>query len=273
MTFYKTCTAGNEFVHIESGGRSTATELSRLARQICRPGCGPGADGVVFYQPQKQSVAFRVFNRDGSEAELSGNGMAGLAALLFSRAPGRGHVLLSTRAGPKRVVCLARQGEEFQVRTEIGRPNFHRNRFFPFLKQGRDRYRLKNYEFFPVSVGNPHCVVLSPRIWQHRQLLASGAMFQTSRLFPLHTNVEFVRFQSADECRVFFYERGVGPTLSSATGSAAVFAVLRRLGLVRDRLTIACGGQLIQLVVERGVIFVESRTRIVCSGEYFSETI
>jgi len=93
-----------------------------------------------------------------------------------------------------------------------------------------------------VSVGNPHAVVLWQEAWESQRLATVGCELQGAPLFPEGVNVELVKTVGRRRCRTFFYERGAGPTASSATGSAAVFSVLRRLGIAADPLRVAGKG-------------------------------
>jgi diaminopimelate epimerase len=152
---------------------------------------------------------------------------------------------------------------------EIGRPDFRDRSFFPFLARGQGAYRCGGVEFHPVAVGNPHAVVLCRQLPAAGRLEALGRRLEGHPLFPKRVNVEFVeRPDGAGRCRVYFYERGVGPTQASSTGSAAVFAVLRGLGMAGERLEIECGQETLALRWQDG-IHVRNRTRIVCRGEYF----
>lgn len=315
MIFYKTSSFGNDFIEIDReelacpqgrrplGGLPAATRAGRqagvpfldegdLARRICDRQRGVGADGVVFYSPGRQAgvpsgggsggchADFQIFNRDGGEAELSGNGMAGLAAVLFQRRLAVSPLALHTAVGSRQVELLGRDGAIFQLAVEIGLPDFANREFFPFLEEKAGTYRIDGLEFHPVSVGNPHAVVICREMPDGEHLANLGKKIEGHAMFPKRVNVEFVHFRGADEpppgtaasqpagCRVYFYERGVGPTLASSTGSAAVFAVLRRLGRVQDRLLIDLGPEKIALSWRDG-IFIHNFTRLVCRGEFF----
>jgi diaminopimelate epimerase len=273
-------------------------DKAALARRICDRQRGVGADGVVFYRLQgrrrrasKAAVPlwdrpgrkagvplwdcrFEIFNRDGGAAELSGNGMAGLAAVLFQRRLARSPLALQAAIGRRRVELLERRGRCFRLNVEIGVPDFADHGFFPFLSGGRDVYRVDDVEFHPVSVGNPHAVVICRESLEGTQLAALGEMIESHAMFPKRVNVEFVEPGGEGKCRIFFYERGVGPTRASSTGSAAVFAVLRRLGLVKDRLEVecaapeGCGSEPIHVGWRDGIT-VRTVTHLVCRGEYF----
>ena len=293
MIFYKTSSFGNDFIEIDENDLPIApADKCLLAREICDAHHAVGADGVVFYSPCRKAgiplgdrlrgnaFNFQIHNRDGGEAELSGNGMAGLAAVLFRRRLASSPLILHTAVGRRRIELLARRGPVFQLNVEIGRPDFSNRNFFPFLKDKQDQWVIDGLEFYPVSVGNPHAVVICQEQMDTDALTALGEKLENHPMFPRRVNVEFVYFTAAENpidgtaalgpasCRVFFYERGVGPTLASSTGSAAAFAVLRRLGKIRDHLAIDCGAEKIVVSWNKG-IFIRNFTRLICRGEYF----
>lgn len=326
MIFYKTSSFGNDFIEIDENDLPAQTaDKCLLAREICDAHRAVGADGVVFYsscrkadiplgdspcckagvtlgdcqagvplgdRPRVDGFNFQIYNRDGGEAELSGNGMAGLAAVLFQRRLASSPLRLHTKSGQRHVTLLGRDGPVFQLEVEIGRADFSNRQSFPFLKEKQDSYVIDDLKFYPVAVGNPHAVVLCREEPAAEMLPALGGKLASHGQFPFGVNVEFVYFSAVEHppegtaalrpasptkgtgalrhpsCRVFFYERGVGPTLASSTGSAAVFAVLRRLGLVKDRLLIDCGADKIAVTWKEG-IFIHNFTRLVCRGNYF----
>jgi diaminopimelate epimerase len=281
MIFYKTSSFGNVFIEIDENDLpARATDKSLLTREICDAQRAVGADGVVFYRARDDGYNFQIHNRDGSEAELSGNGMAGLAAVLFQRRLAASPLIIHAASGRRQVELLARRGPVFQLNVEIGRPDFSNRKFFPFLKDMRDCCVIDGLHFYPVSVGNPHAVVLCRERTAPKRLAVLGKKLESHPMFPGRVNVEFVYFSDAENptagtaalrpasCRVFFYERGVGPTPASSTGSAAVFAVLRRLGLIKDSLLIDCGADQIAVSWKQG-IFINNFTRLICRGEYF----
>ena len=296
MIFYKTSSFGNDFIEIDSrelaGLPAGLVGKAALVRAICDRQRGIGADGVVLYSVGKHEFHFEIFNRDGGAAELSGNGMAGLAAVLLQRRLATSPLRLRAAIGTRRVELLARRGPVFQFNVEIGRPDFFNRKSFPFLKRGQERFTCEGLEFYPVSVGNPHAVVFCRERLDHVRLTALGEKLESHPMFPARVNVEFVWFTGAENfpegkavpqgddglaaraallparCRVFFFERGVGPTLASSTGSAAVFAVLRRLGKVKDQLDIKLGAETIRVSWKDG-IFIHNFTRLVCRGKYF----
>jgi diaminopimelate epimerase len=295
MIFYKTVSAGNDFIHVDRSEPGAVRRLtdrrakSRLARELCQRHTGAGADGVVYYKlnrhpnqsPAAPSADFEIFNRDGGEAEISGNGMAGLTALLFhlDKFPGvkDAEVALNTRAGVKRNRFLEREGNKFRLKIEIGEPDFGDRKLFPFLETGKTAYRYQDIDFYPVSVGNPHAVVVLPSPAGAERLEQIGRTLESAGIFPFKTNVEIAAPRktgiTADEngkhLDIFFYERGVGPTLASSTGSAAAFAVLSKLGLIRHCLDIHREDLEDEIKISGNpLVYIENSTEIVYKGVY-----
>lgn len=287
MIFYKTVSAGNDFLHVAvedlaefvrtTPGRAlgvtdmSKTSKGRLAECLCQRQAGAGADGVTFYSVSKKEVLFEIFNRDGSEAELSGNGMAGVSALMFYQGKFKDRLVLNTRTGPKTHFLLAQDGANFKLKIEIGSPDFHNATFFPFLESGKVAYTHENVQFHPVSVGNPHVTVLLEKELPDEDLERIGKKLEGASIFPNRTNVELVFFRDPEDCRVFYYERGVGRTVSSSTGSAAVFAVLQKLQLIRaqENLTIATPAGKIK-IFGNGSIGIENYSKIVYKGFFIA---
>jgi diaminopimelate epimerase len=315
VIFYKTVSWGNDFILIDrdeyQSGAAGITK-GQLAKRICSRHTGAGADGVVYYKIFQDTtpVDFEIFNRDGSEAELSGNGMAGLSALFFylNKSADQDYVVLNTKAGPKRNTCLQREKNKFRLKIEIGTANFQNHDFFPFLltsgkslkknqsfemtplkeRHQADRewvggatpkggYRYNGITFYPVSVGNPHAVVLVEEELAADKPAQIGQMLEGAPIFPYKTNVELVLptggepvdYEKGENFRVFFYERGVGQTRSSSTGSAAVFAVLQKLNLITYTLTIPYPDESIK-ISGKNKIYIENYTEIVYKGVYLS---
>jgi diaminopimelate epimerase len=284
VIFYKTVTCGNDFIHIDIDEyQSSAAVITKgqLAKKVCSSHTGAGADGVVYYKifQETKPVNFEIFNRDGSEAELSGNGMAGLSALLFylNKSGDQDQVVLNTKVGPKRNTCLFREKNKFRLKIEIGTANFQNHDFFPFLEKDKLEYQYNDIIFYPVSVGNPHAVVLVEDEIPTDKPGQIGRMLEGAPIFPFKTNVEFVlrtgavsiNYEKGENFQVFFYERGVGQTCSSSTGSAAVFAVLQKLNLITHTLTIPYPDERIK-ISGKNKIYIENSSEIVYKGIYLN---
>ena len=266
MIFYKTVSSGNDFIHIDLQELTNSHEKHEdLARRLCARKTGIGADGLVLFRIDKQRIDFSIINQDGSEAELSGNGMAGLAALLFSQKKFHNTVTLKTRVGNKSIKLIEQTNNHFKLRVEIGRPDFDNIKMFPFLLPQQREYQFGDIAFFPVSMGNPHVVVLLKKQVSQKKLDQIAVFLEGHNMFPSKTNVEIVYDFYDNKCGVYYHERGVGKTLSSSTGSAAVFAVLQNLGKIQEELFIHTPLEDLR-ICGQGNIYVENLTKIMYKG-------
>ena len=239
--FAKTQALGNDFLIYSVADVRAIDAPGEIARRMCDRQYGAGADGLVFFnrsEGQAPGAVSRIFNADGSEAEISGNGTRCLAAYLyFAGICSDPDVEIATAAGIKRGKMLSREGSRYEFEFEMGEPRLSASDI-P-LTLGRDLERVvgyslkvggKEFEVTCVSMGNPHCTLF----WtgpEEPDVSEIGSQIETHPIFPNRTNVEFVRIISEKEIEVAFWERGVGRTLSSGTGSsaAAIAAILNGL--------------------------------------------
>lgn len=273
ITLVKTVSCGNDFLQLDLSAlpEKWRSRLDEFVRVACDRHNGMGADGLVirrFISPG--TFGFQIHNRDGHEAELSGNGMAGCAAVVFALEPGLDAVTLETAVGPRHIACNQRRFPLVDMTVEIGAANFTNQRQFPFLDVRTDTHVINGIEFFPVSVGNPHAVCLvSPQI-SEKDMVRMGQQLQGCDRFPEGINVEVVRpADTPGQWHARFVERGVGITRSSSTGCAAIFAALRKQRLAPAPIVVIPGdGPGIRVSGDLDGILVENTTQIVYKGEY-----
>jgi len=280
MRFGKVHGLGNDFLFAAPGAGPPPTEAGGLARRICDRHTGVGADGLILLSIEKTEPAeagFRVFNADGSEAEISGNGLRCAAAFLaWSGAVKSPKILFRTAAGERRAEVLYRRGLLFEIKISLGLPRFAA-KDIPF-NGGQSLDRVVDYPLivvkrtFPVtcvSMGNPHCslffdVLPSPGEWR-----TIGAGIETHPFFPRRTNVEFIRVVDRQTIEVRFWERGVGETLASGTGSAAAAAAAMIKGLTGRAVTVRTAlGSLKVEWPEGGELLQTGPAEVVFSGDY-----
>lgn len=249
MRFTKLHGLGNDFLVARPGEGPAPAEAGELARRICNRHTGVGADGLILLEPDPGPPArsgFRVFNADGSEAEISGNGLRCAAAYLaWSGMLASPRVLFRTAAGERPGEVLSSDGLVYTVRMGLGAPRLA-SRDIPF-DDGRAHERLVEYPLSIVrrtftvtclSMGNPHCSLFVEAFPSRGEWMGIGAEIETHPFFPNRTNVEFVRVLSRSEIEVLFWERGVGETLASGTGSAAAAVSAMIKGLVDRAVTV-----------------------------------
>ena len=228
---------GNDF--LVARGRGLAGPLPDLARSICDRHFGLGADGLLIVLPprlKKHDARVRFFNADGSEAEMSGNGIRCVGAFLKGEGFRSGALKIETPAGVKSLRLVGVKQGMWIFRVSMGAPVLE-PRKIPFggvKGQGPVvGFRLPTQRgILPVTVtsmGNPHCSILVAD-FARIDWTRLGQEIENNSLFPHRTNVEFVRIISRKEIAVRFWERGVGQTSASGTGSCAavVACVLNR---------------------------------------------
>lgn len=205
---------GNDFLYVEEhlvAGRDAAS----LARTLCERHTGVGADGLILYRRTPDGAAMRLLNADGSDAEVSGNGVRGLAALLVDvhgLVPRDAAVVIATDAGEKTLTLLGRDQGRPVFRAAMGQPTDPIERDLDVCGEPLRVVTLR--------VGNPQCVRLESPLREER-VQRLGACLERHPAFPEGTNVEFASVEAPGRVRILIWERGVGPTRASGTGACA----------------------------------------------------
>jgi diaminopimelate epimerase len=228
MKFEKWQALGNDYLIVEAGDLPSELSEARV-RWLCDPHFGIGADGVLLLSRSEDPglvADLRIFNPDGSEAELSGNGAR--EAILYLRRHGwteEDSFAIGTVAGPIRPTILS----PLTCAVEMGRAATASKDYPGGPEDGRGNLDAagRDWSFQHVSIGNPQCAIELPDGLEELDLEAVGPEIESNRLFPNRTNVSFFRVDG-DRVRARIFERGVGETLSSGTGAsgAAVAAFL-----------------------------------------------
>ncbi len=264
IPFIKAHACGNDFLIVDEV--HAQGNHAELTRRLCARNTGGGADGVEFVGAENnERIPIRLINADGSEAEISGNGTRCVAAWLAHSA-GKNDVVLVTKAGPRHCRVMGRQGNTFQVETEMGVPVVR-----PRTLRLPSGLELQGAE---VSVGNPHFVVfvetedfsVAGQSWQ-----SVGAEIALHAEFPNGSNAEFVRILDARTIEFRIFERGVGPTLSSGTGTCASASASIALRGVEGQLTVLAEGgpQTIHWTNVHQPILLTGPAAIIVIGEAF----
>jgi len=283
MLFYKFQALGNDFLIVRESALGAITDdLEVFSKQICDRHFGAGADGVelLLDAPRVSGADFevRLFNADGGETPISGNGSRCVAAYLYLIEKwDRPEVRIATGAGVKilRPVDGAESGMVFEA--EMGAPRFASEEIPVVTPTRLDRVvrqeldvNGRNVEFTATSMGNPHCSVFVDEFesFDWRKL---GSMIEIHTAFPDRTNVEFIRLINRDEIEVRFWERGVGETLASGTGAcgAALAAMINGLTGRKVKVMTAAGELLVEWR-DDGMIVQTGQASVVYRGEWLS---
>jgi diaminopimelate epimerase len=262
IPFTKAHGAGNDFL-LSWVDQVPEVDLPSTARAICNRHTGIGADGWMLIRAHSTGHSIRLFNADGSEAELSGNGTRSAAALLVESGLAAEDLVIATGAGPKHLRLLERKAHRFVFEMDMGAPKFdeHEIRYALPLRRGPQEVTI-------VDVGNPQCVVFVDAFPKDWEML--GAEIEGHAHFPKRTNVSFVRVADAHTIETRFYERGAGATLSSGTGSmgAAVAAILRQVAASPVTVRTAAGESL-GLRWDGDSAHLTGPAEIIGTGEYY----
>jgi diaminopimelate epimerase len=232
VKFEKWNALGNDYAIVEAGWLPFELTPQRV-RALCEPHSGIGADGILLLDAPTEAgfvASLRIFNPDGSEAELSGNGVR--EAVMYLRRAGwtdRDSFGIQTAAGEIR----PRITGPTTCTVDMGRAKLFSRDFPSGADDGRGTLSANGceYAFQHVSIGNPQCAIEWPDGLEELDLPAIGPALEHHEIFPNRTNVSFWRRESDTEITARIFERGVGETMSSGTGAtgAAVAAVLRGL--------------------------------------------
>jgi diaminopimelate epimerase len=257
VPFTKASACGNDFLIID--GIHAPADLYEFSRRICDRHNGVGADGVEWLFPaQDADIRARLINADGSEAEISGNGTRCVAAYLINQ-ESREKLSIRTGAGIKRCDLISRTGNSFAFEMDMGEP------------QVGDDFSIKvafgEVYGTPVSMGNPHYVVFVKEFapaWQ-----GEAAEIGRHHDFKYGINVEFVRTRSRNDIEVRFYERGVGETQSSGTGSCASAVAAIAAGRANSPVNVHApgGSQVVRWTGQN--VFLRGPAQLICRGEYW----
>jgi len=284
MLFHKFQALGNDFLIVrESDLRAVTDDFEAFARRICDRHFGAGADGVeLLLETTRVADAdfeVRLFNADGGETPISGNGTRCVAAYLYLVEKwNKPQVRIATGAGVKTVKPVDRCDNGFVFETEMGAPRFASDEIPVVLPAWLVRVVRQaidvdgeRVEFTATSMGNPHCSVFVDG-FERVDWRAIGAKIETHAAFPERTNVEFIHVINRDEIEVRFWERGCGETLASGTGAcgAALAAMINDLTERKVKVITAAG----ELTVEwrdNGAVVQTGEARAVYRGEWLAE--
>lgn len=286
MKFTKMHGAGNDYVYVDCFQEPLPDDIPELARRISDRHTGVGGDGLILISPSERADArMRMFNADGSEAEMCGNGVRCVARYVYEHGIARepelrietGRGVLTLQVTPPGEVPAANPraaaAEAFQVRVNMG-PPILKAAEIPTTLSGDPPVRAplavadRNLEVTCISMGNPHCITFVDEVndeWVH----GIGPQLEVHSAFPNRVNAEFIQVVSPTEMIMRVWERGSGETLACGTGACAA-AVAGVLNGLTER-TVLChlpGGDLILEWSESGDVHMTGPATEVFTGEW-----
>lgn len=273
LKFWKMHGLGNDYIVIDNTDEKLGRyNLGELAKNLCQRKFSVGADGLLIAcNSRVAEVKMRIFNSDGSEAEMCGNGIRCLAKFCYEKGIVQKKTFnIETLAGIKRV-WLSANDEVRSVKVDMGKPSFDR-KTIPMLGQGEcinEELEVEGqiYKVTCLSVGNPHCVTFVDDV-ASVPLERIGPKIENHEKFPKRVNVEFVQVLSPKEIKVRVWERGVGETMACGTGVCASVAAGYILGKTGKRVKVNLLGGSLEVFYNEG-LFMEGLVEKVFAGELF----
>ncbi|VVB86288.1 Diaminopimelate epimerase [uncultured archaeon] len=257
---------GNDFILIDEFRKDIIPEDKKAAFAVkyCDRRFGIGADGVLYLEvSDKADIGMRIFNADGTEPEMCGNGIRSLVKYALDMGYIKETARVETLAG---VLSITSRGEDATwVKVNMGKPEFEREKL-PAKGTGEFMNVLMHgYEVSAVNTGVPHAVIFVEAL--DDRLIADAPKIRYDPIFPNGTNVNFARVDSRNEITIRTYERGVeGETLSCGTGSVACAAVAQRLGKTGNSVKVNTRGGELLITFRDDVAFMEGRAARVFEG-------
>lgn len=276
MQFVKMHGLGNDYVYVDTSISAVENPVD-LAREVSDRHFGVGSDGLILILPSEVADArMRMFNADGSEAQMCGNGIRCVAKYLYDRERFEGTTVnIETAAGIRNIeVVPGPDGKAEKAVVHMGEPQLLRGEVpmrGPARKQALNvmlEVEGETFEVSCVSMGNPHCVVFVEDV-ETFAVEKWGPLLESHAWFPERTNVEFVEIVSPSEVKQRTWERGAGETLACGTGASAVVVVASLTGRCeRNIINHLRGGDLFLEYTPQGYVRMTGPALEVFRGEY-----
>lgn len=280
LEFSKMHGTGNDFILINTYREEKIenTMYSKLATKLCRRHFSIGADGLILVLPPEKSSAdykMRIFNSDGSEAEMCGNGIRCFAHfLLREKITVKENLKIETLAGLIKPKILGGNKNKLQVKVNMGKPRFSPEDIPVKLsekKRVKDHPLIINSQEFKincVSMGNPHAIIFKNNL-DSLNISDIGSQIENHELFPEKTNVEFIELINPGEVNMKVWERGSGITLACGTGACASVAAGIKNGLLEKEVIVHLqGGDLkIKWASEKSDIYMTGPSQFSYEGK------
>ena len=285
MNFTKMQGAGNDFILVEASDLSR--DWSQTAIAICDRHFGVGSDGLLLVLPSN-IADFRMcmFNPDGSEAEVCGNGLRCLARYVLDRGLVKTQeILVETLAGIRKIRVHKAGDGTARIQVSMGEPKFgakdipvviapDENSFLPIELMLDYPVTIKDRELSLslVSMGNPHAVYFEQHLVSDFPLSQLGPEVERLAIFPNRVNFEVARVINREQIEARVWERGVGETLACGSGACAVAVAAQLHGYIDNRVDIKLPGGILEVDWDRGrEVFLSGPAEVVFTGEWSSE--
>ena len=263
---------GNDFIAINNMENKLIYDYGKLSKYLCNRNLGIGADGVLF--AEKSNVAdckMRIFNRDGSEAEMCGNGIRCFAKYIYeNQIVNNAEFNIETVSGIKNTKLIFEGLKIVRVLVNMGKPEleFSKIPVYYYKEYNKNYIDIENIKVYPISMGNPHAVCFWEDI-ENIDIENIGKLIENYKYFPNKTNVEFVKIIDDENIEIRVWERGVGETLACGTGACSAVVIAHLYKNLRNKINVRLkGGNLnIRYDKQENVVWLDGETNKVFEGK------
>ena len=258
--FTKMQGTGNDFIIIDCITNQFRYSYNILSKYLCNRNFGIGGDGVIYiFKSNIADYKMRIFNKDGTEAGMCGNGIRCMAKYIYENISKKEIINIETEAGIKKIKIMLDNNIVKDICVDMEKINLDPIKIPVYLPKGNIKQEIngikiniedKEFELFLVSIGNPHAVCFVDDV-KKIDIEKYGSIIENYRYFPNKTNVEFVQIIDKKNIKLRVWERGVGETLSCGTGTAcSAFVAIKKFQL-ENNLNVELKGGKLQVYVEK----------------------
>ncbi len=278
IKFSKMQATGNDFVIIDA--REIEIDWHALSIELCNRHFGIGADGIILILPSiVADFRMRIFNADGSEAQICGNGIRCFVKhVIDKKLVDRNCIAVETLAGIKYVEAYLKDDKVIGARVNMGTPIF-KSSLIPVTLAEKEPiidYPIniadRLFKLSIVSMGNPHAVCFLEESVDKFPLSVIGPLVENHKIFPQRTNLEIVNIMSDTRLKARVWERGVGETLACGSGACAIGVISMVKALTKNNVDIILPGGVLTITWDgKSDVFLTGTVKEVFSGEYCYE--
>lgn len=275
IAFTKMQGTGNDYIYIYDLEKAREETLIKLIPKMCNRNFGIGADGVILINKSDYAdFKMRMFNADGSEAQMCGNGIRCVGKYVKDKGlTNKKKVDIETKAGIKNLYLNEKKGKVDSVKVNIGKAKFNLSGSHEKIQHFKVVTSRGEYECYYLTLGNPHTVVILNNIIDLKNLDVEyiGKQIGENDLFEEKSNVEFVVIQNENKIFMRVWERGTGETSSCGTGACAVVMALNNLNLVNNKVDVEVLGGLLTVYIKANEAYLEGDAKFLYEGEYYDD--
>ena len=278
--FTKMQATGNDFIILNYINEKLQYSYKLLVKYLCDRHFGIGADGVIILENSMVAdYKMRIFNQDGSEANMCGNGIRCLAKYIYEKKLiNKNEIKIETLSGIKKLLLEIEGETVIKIKVNMGFPIFDKSRIPMIYEKDANKVKIENIDFYPMSIGNPHCVCFVDDL-EKFDVKKYGKIVENYKYFTEGTNVEFVEIVHKNEYKDFnrdtikvrVWERGVGETLSCGTGACASAIISYKFMGLKEKIDAELlGGKLeIEYDKEKNNVYLSGNAEFVFEGKLF----